>query len=72
MKHLRATPPRKQNRPPYMSEDLQTCTHAFIRHDAVKKPLQPPYDGPYEILSRTPKHFTLKVKGKKKLFHWID
>ena len=67
MKHLRATPPRKQQRPPYVSEDLQTCTHAFIRHDAVKKPLQPPYDGPYEILSRTPKHFTLKVKGNKEV-----
>ena len=71
MKHLRATPPCKQSRSTYMSEDLQTCTHAFIRHDAVKTPLQAPYDGPNEIL-RTPKHFTLKVNGHKLIFHWID
>ena len=33
----------------------------------MKKPLQPPYDGPYFVLNRTDKHFTLDIDGKKKV-----
>ena len=47
----------------YVSNDLKTCTHVFLRHDAVKKPLQKPYDGPYKVIKRQDKHFTLDVKG---------
>ena len=36
-------------------QSLSTATHAFVRHDAVRKPLQPPYDGPYPIIKRTDK-----------------
>ncbi|UYV77849.1 hypothetical protein LAZ67_15002570 [Cordylochernes scorpioides] len=32
--------------------------------DRVKKPLEPPYEGPFPVLERTDKYFTLKVKGK--------
>lgn len=48
----------------YISSDLTTCTHVFVRHDAVKKPLQQPYDGPFQVLKRSDKHFTLQIKGK--------
>jgi len=52
MQHLRASLPREQQkRQTFVSDHLQTCTHAFVRRDAVKKPLQAPYDGPYEILN---------------------
>ena len=51
--------PRKS----HVSEDLQTCTHVFVRHDAVKKPLRQPYDGPFKVIKRHDKHFTLAVKG---------
>ena len=43
---------------------LSTATHVFVRHDAVKKPLQPPYDGPYLVIKRTDKHFTLNINGR--------
>nr|CDS32302.1 gag pol polyprotein [Hymenolepis microstoma] len=32
---------------------------------AVKKPLQPPYDGPYKVLQRNPKYFILDRSGTK-------
>ena len=42
-------PPQPMHRNSHLSDDLNTCTHdiVFIRHDAVRKPLQPLYDGPY-------------------------
>ena len=38
--------------------------HVFIRRDSVKKPLEQPYDGPFKILSRTDKYYTLDINGK--------
>ena len=67
MKHLRTSPSRQQQRSSYVSDNLQMCTHAFIRHDAIRKPLQPPYEGPHEVISRSPKHFTMNVKGSKEI-----
>ena len=45
--------------------------HVFVRHDAIWKPLQHPYDGPYEVLSRSNKHFTLDIRGTQKKSPWI-
>ena len=41
--------------------DISSCSHVFVRHDAIRKPLQPPYVRPYKVLKRTNNHFT----------HWI-
>ena len=48
----------------FIHNNLSTCTHVFIWHDAVKKPLHQLYDGPFKVLKRSDKHFTLQVKGK--------
>ncbi|UYV78413.1 hypothetical protein LAZ67_16001275 [Cordylochernes scorpioides] len=48
----------------FVHKDLKTCSHVFLRTDRVKKPLEPPYEGPFPVLERTDKYFTLKVKGK--------
>ena len=56
---VRQRSPRKS----HVSEDLQTCTHVFVRHDAVKKPSRQPYDGPFKVIKRHDKHFTLDVKS---------
>ncbi|XP_071037908.1 uncharacterized protein [Parasteatoda tepidariorum] len=52
----------------YVPKDLQTCTHVFVRYDAVRRPLQPPYDGPYSVLQRKSKIYLLQISTKKK---WI-
>jgi len=68
MYRLKSIPPRQSLcKNSAVSSALSNCTHVFICHDAVKKPLQPPYNGPFQVISRTDKHFTVEVKGKKKL-----
>lgn len=53
------------NRPfHYIHPSLQTCTHVFVRNDAVKPPLTPPYNGPYPVQKRAEKHFTISINGK--------
>lgn len=44
---------------------ISTCTHVFLRSDAVWKPLQHPYTGPHEIVSRTSeKVYAVKINGR--------
>ena len=44
---------------------LKTCTHVFVLESGLKKPLQRPYKGPYEILQRGDKVFIIKLPGGK-------
>ncbi|KAF7263487.1 hypothetical protein GWI33_002220 [Rhynchophorus ferrugineus] len=48
----------------FVFKDLDTATHVFVRHDSPKTPLQMPYDGPYEVISRSEKVFILLMRGK--------
>lgn len=41
----------------FVSSDLKSCSHVFVRIDYVKKPLQHPYEGPFEDLKRQNKFF---------------
>ena len=50
---------------PFIRKALGTSTHVYIRVDRVKKPLQRPYEGPYEVLERFEKFFDVKIKGQK-------
>ena len=59
-----ATQRLQTNRPVYVPRDLQNCTHVFVRIDAVRKPLQNPYDGPFKVIQRQPKFFKVQLKGR--------
>ena len=65
MQQLKAVPPRQHQNKTFVDSNLSNCSHAFVCRDSVRKPLQQPYDGPYQILNRADKHFTLDVNGKK-------
>ena len=48
----------------FMFRDLETSPYVFVRHDAIGDPLQPPCDGPYQVIQRGEKTFTIRVKDK--------
>ncbi|XP_063628189.1 uncharacterized protein LOC134799679 [Cydia splendana] len=56
--------PHGNKKPIFVHRDLQTCEQVFVRVDAVKKPLQAPYDGPYRVLKRNDKIFTLQLPNR--------
>ena len=60
-RHITPISPRPAVSKSNIPKDLATATHVFIRHDAVRKPLQPPYHGPYPVIKRSAKHFTIKL-----------
>ena len=57
--------PQQRSRPrTSMQDSLQTCTHVWLRLDRVRRPLEAPYLGPYEVLRRSDDTFTLCIKSK--------
>uniref|UniRef100_L7LZ63 RNA-directed DNA polymerase n=1 Tax=Rhipicephalus pulchellus TaxID=72859 RepID=L7LZ63_RHIPC len=65
MSKLRAVPPRPPAaRSVYVDRELSSCSHVFVRHDAVQRPLRPPYDGPFKVLRRADKHITIDRGGR--------
>ena len=49
---------------PNVPSTLETAEFVFVRRDAQKSPLQKPYDGPYEVVERAPKHFVLQFGNR--------
>jgi hypothetical protein len=65
MTHLRPVPATHHANPgTFMHKDLTNCTHVFLRQDSASRALQPPYSGPYQVLSRKDKPLKLLVRGK--------
>ena len=47
-----------------LPDELQTCTHVFIRKGGVQPCLSSPYQGPYRVLSRQPHYFKVSIPGR--------
>ena len=43
---------------------LEKTTHVFVGTDAVRPPLVRPYTGPYRVISKSAKFFTIEKNGK--------
>uniref|UniRef100_A0A1X7V413 Integrase catalytic domain-containing protein n=1 Tax=Amphimedon queenslandica TaxID=400682 RepID=A0A1X7V413_AMPQE len=63
MSHLPFHPPKEATRPSFISRDLNSTSHVFVRDDSIRKPLQPPYRGLYKVLDSADKYFTLDING---------
>ncbi|GBN07915.1 hypothetical protein AVEN_86151-1 [Araneus ventricosus] len=48
----------------FVHKDLDTCTHEFTRINRVRKPLEPPYYGPFPVVKRQDKYFAVTMKSK--------
>ena len=49
---------------PFLPPSLSTSAYVYVRHDAVKRPLQRPYDGPYRVIKRGQKTFRIDRGGE--------
>lgn len=66
---LRDTISKYKPRPKYHSksyslfvpDSLNSCKSVFVRNDAMRRSLQPPYEGPYIVISRNKKYFIIKI-----------
>ncbi|GFW59948.1 hypothetical protein TNCV_4864031 [Trichonephila clavipes] len=66
MQSLHPKPPKHHGkRPVFIHPGLLEATHAFLRRDMLRRPLQQPYDGPFKVLQRKDKVFFLDINGKR-------
>ncbi|BHF85394.1 hypothetical protein SprV_1002855900 [Sparganum proliferum] len=64
MAQLRPTPSRPTSKRVFVHEDLKSTPFVFVRHDAVRKSLCSPYDGPYKVLQRMDKYYVIQKADK--------
>lgn len=62
LRPIKFTHKNKQNI--FVHPDLQTTKRVFVRVDRVKKPLEPHYEGPYDVIKRSKKYFVIQFADK--------
>ncbi|XP_037960652.1 uncharacterized protein LOC119689815 [Teleopsis dalmanni] len=68
-KHMRLVRPtpatHHRNNVSFVLKNLYNCSHVLLRTDSVRRPLEPPYTGPFRVLSRpTDRTFVIEIQGK--------
>ena len=48
----------------YIPKELNKCDYVWLRVDRVRRPLEAPYTGPFKVLRRSDKHFTIELSDK--------
>ncbi|GFS98293.1 integrase catalytic domain-containing protein [Trichonephila clavipes] len=73
MQSLHPKPPKHHGkRPVFIHPGLLEATHVFLRRDMLRRPLQQPYDGPFKVLQRKDKVFSLTSMVNGYLYLLID
>jgi hypothetical protein len=66
MARLRPVPTTRDACPAtFVHSDLEKCTHILFRQDTTRRALEPPYRGPYRVLSQRQKTLQLLVRGRR-------
>ena len=65
MDQLRAQPASRHVRPKlFVHHDLRICTHVFVKDEARRNSLQPPYQGPFQVVRRGETTYLVNIKGR--------
>ena len=48
----------------HVPQELNTCTHVFVRRGGVQPSLSAPYSGPYRVISRNATNFRVAIPGR--------
>jgi cleavage and polyadenylation specificity factor subunit 1 len=48
----------------FVHSEFKRCTHVFLRQDTKRRALEPPYSGPYNVLSRREKTLQHLLRGR--------
>jgi len=66
IRKIRPSPTAHHNNPQaFILKDIHTCLHVFVRVGATQRPLDQPYEGPFEVLERvTDRVFRINIKGE--------
>ena len=66
MDQLRPTPAARHVSPTtFIHKDLRDSTHVFLRQDATRRALEPPYSGPHKVMARTDKTLAIVMRGRR-------
>lgn len=49
---------------PFVHPEMKTCEYVFVKKDAVKKPLTPPYEGPFKVLEKHEKFYKVQLSNR--------
>ncbi|KAL7724946.1 hypothetical protein ACLKA6_002310 [Drosophila palustris] len=45
----------------FLQPEVSHATHVFVRVDRVRAPLEPPYEGPFQVLDKQSKYFKVRL-----------
>ncbi|KAK4474332.1 hypothetical protein MN116_000416, partial [Schistosoma mekongi] len=63
MRSVKPVQTRRQSTDTFIQPALKYSTHVFVRRDALRRPLDATYEGPYKVLKREIKYYTIDKNG---------